>query len=292
MSDPFIRFYIGQRLLHRAILSLADFRPSPNLIIVMNTLPRLFRIVSLTFLIAATAGAAQFKALLVTKTDGWHHDSGSAGVVALQGLAKLHDFEIFWSNDMNRVMNDKWLADYDVVIFMLTTGDVLNKEQQGALERFVQSGKGFVGIHSAADTEYEWDWYTKMLGHMFHIHPAVQTASLEVVDPNFPGLDRFAKRFIFTDEWYQYDAPPRSDKLHYLLTLDEDTYSTAADWGSKTGEGTGDFHPIAWAQKYDGGRVFYTGMGHMASTYQDANFLHHVYGGIFWAATGRGFRAE
>lgn len=238
-----------------------------------------------------TASAAQFKALLVSKTDGWHHDSGSAGVVALQELAELHHFEIFWSNDTGRVMNDKFLADYDVVIFLLTTGDVLDQDQQGALERFVQSGKGFVGIHSAADTEYEWDWYTKMVGHMFHIHPAIQTASLEVVNPNFPGMDRFAKRFIFTDEWYEFDAP-RSDNLEYLLKLDIASFDPAAKWGAKESDATIDFRPVSWAQHYDGGRAFYTAMGHMASTYQDDNFLHHIYGGIFWAATGKGFRAE
>ncbi len=238
-----------------------------------------------------TAQAVQFKALLVSKTDGWHHDSGAAGVTALQELAALHHFELFWSNDMGRVMNDKWLADYDVVIFLLTTGDILNEEQQGALERFVQSGKGFVGIHSAADTEYEWDWYNQMVGHMFHIHPAIQTASLEVVSPHFPGMDRFADRFIFTDEWYEFTAP-RSDKLEYLLKLDNDSYAPAANWGSKQSQEGIDFRPVSWAHNYDGGRAFYTSMGHMASTYQDANFMHHIYGGIYWAATGQGFRAK
>lgn len=257
----------------------------------MNTLPRFLRLALLSFLISASLGAAQFKALLITKTNGWHHDSGSAGVVALQSLAKLHDFEIFWSDDMNRVMNDEWLADYDVVIFLLTTGDILDQAQQGALERFVQSGKGFVGIHSAADTEYEWDWYTKMVGHMFHIHPAVQTATLEVIEPNFPGRDRFAKRFIFTDEWYEFDAP-RSQNLRYLLKLDNDSFEPAANWGEKQSQDGIDFRPVAWTHEYDGDRVFYTALGHMASTYADADFLHHVYGGIFWAAKGREFRAE
>jgi type 1 glutamine amidotransferase len=188
-------------------------------------------------------------------------------------------------------MNDEWLADYDVVIFLLTTGDILDQAQQGALERFVQSGKGFVGIHSAADTEYEWDWYTKMVGHMFHIHPAVQTATLEVIEPNFPGMDRFAKRFIFTDEWYEFDAP-RSQNLRYLLKLDNDSFEPAANWGEKQSQDGIDFRPVAWTHEYDGGRVFYTALGHMASTYADADFLHHVYGGIFWAAKGREFRAE
>ncbi len=245
----------------------------------------------LGLLVGLSASAAQFKALLVSKTDGWPHDSGAAGVAAIQELAELHNFEVFWSNDMGRVMNDKWLADYDVVIFLLTTGDILNKEQQGALERFVQSGKGFVGIHSAADTEYEWDWYTKMVGHMFHIHPAVQTASLEVTNPNFPGMDRFAKRFIFTDEWYEFDAP-RSDKLEYLLELDIESFDPAANWGSKQSQEGIERRPVSWAHHYDGGRAFYTAMGHMASTYKDDDFLHHIFGGIFWAATGKGFKAE
>lgn len=240
---------------------------------------------------ALSVSAAQFKALLVSKTDGWHHDSGAAGVAAIQELAELHNFEVFWSNDMGRVMNDKWLADYDVVIFLLTTGDILTTEQQGALERFVQSGKGFVGIHSAADTEYDWPWYTNMVGHMFHIHPPVQTATVEVVDPSFPGLDRFAKRFLFTDEWYEFDAP-RSDQLHYLLKLDGATYDTSANWGSKQNQADQEMRPVAWAQAYDGGRAFYTSMGHMASTYSDKDFMHHIFGGIYWAATGQGFKAE
>jgi len=255
--------------------------------------PRLFVTIAL-FAIASASGAfaAQFKALLITTTNGWHHDSIGAAVPALQALAKLHDFELVWPNNMASVMTDKGLADYQVVIFALTTGDILNKEQQGALERFVQSGKGFVGIHSGgADTHYEWDWFTKMVGRMFHIHPAVQTATMEVLDPNFPGMDRFARRFLFTEEWYQFNAP-LSDKLHYLLSVDESTYNPHADWGVKKGDGMGDFHPVSWFQEYDGGRSFYTALGHLPATYSDANFMHHVYGGIYWAATGKGFRAE
>lgn len=240
---------------------------------------------------ATSAVAAQFKALLITKTDGWHHDSIGAAVPALQALAKLHDFDLVWPNDMAGAITDKGLADYQVVIFALTTGEILNEEQQGALQRFVQSGKGFVGIHSAADTHYKWDWYTKMVGHMFHIHPAVQTATVQVLEPNFPGMDRFAKRFLFTEEWYEFDAP-RVDTLRHLLAVDEKTYNPHANWGAKKGDGMGEFHPVAWFQEYDGGRAFYTALGHLPATWSDADFMHHVYGGIYWAATGKGFKAE
>jgi type 1 glutamine amidotransferase len=239
---------------------------------------------------AGVARAEQFNALLFSKTAGWHHESILEGVKAIRNLGALHDFTVFWTEDASRVFNDKELAKYQVVIFLSTTGDALNPEQQAAFERYIKAGGGFVGIHAAADTEYDWPWYTKMVGHMFHIHPAVQTATIEVVEPNFPGMDRFARRFLATEEWYQYDAP--RTKLNYLLRVDENTYKPYAKWGPKEGKGMGDFHPIAWYHEYDGGRAFYTGLGHLPATFTDTNFLHHVYGGIYWAATGNGFKAN
>ncbi len=248
---------------------------------------------TLTLLAAlvTSAGAAQFKALMITKTDGWHHDSIGAAVPAMQDLAQLHDFNLVWPNTLG-VLSDDGLKDVQVIVFLLCTGDILNDEQQAAVERFVQRGGGIVGIHSGGtDTEYDWDWWTKGMGHMFHIHPAVQTATVEVLEPNFPGMDRFAPRFLFTEEWYEFDAP-RTQDLKYLLAVDETTYAPAANWGpNKQGKGMGDFHPMSWFHEYDGGRLFYTAFGHLPATYGDANFMHHVYGGIYWAATGKGFRA-
>lgn len=257
----------------------------------MTPLRRLTVVFLLGLIPASLALGQQFNAVLFTKTDGWHHDSINAGVTAIQELAKLHDFTVFWTEDANRVFTDEQLKKYQVVIFLLTTGDVLNDEQQAAFERYIRAGGGFVGVHSASDTEYEWPWFTKMVGHMFHIHPAVQTATLKVEEPNFPGMDRFAKRFLFTDEWYEFDAP-RTDKLRYLLSIDEKTYKPGAKWGPKEGKGMGEFHPIAWFQEYEGGRAFYTALGHLPATYNDDHFRHHIYGGIYWAATGNGFTAE
>ena len=256
--------------------------------------PTKLLILSLLALVASTTALAeQFSVLLFSKTAGWHHDSINAGVTAIQDLGKLHDFNVFWTEDASRVMNDKELAKYKVVIFLLTSGDVLNDEQQGAVERFIKAGGGFVGIHSASDTEYGWPWYTKMVGRMFHIHPPVQTATMKVEDYNFPGMDRFPKRFLTTEEWYEFDAP-LSDKLHYLLSVDEKTYKTNVVWADRhlEGKGMGDFHPMAWYQEYDGGRSFYTALGHLSATYKDPTFMHHIYGGIYWAATGNGFKAE
>jgi type 1 glutamine amidotransferase len=242
-------------------------------------------------LATGTARAEQFSVLLFSKTAGWHHESILEGVTAIRNLAKLHDFNVFWTEDAERVFNDRELKKYKAVIFLSTTGNALNDQQQAAFERYMQAGGGFVGIHAASDTEYDWPWYTKMVGHMFHIHPLVQTATLKVENPNFPGMDRFAKRFLFTEEWYEFDAA-RSDKLRYLLSVDESSYKPYVKWGPKEGKGMGKFHPIAWYQEYDGGRAFYTALGHLPATYSDANFMHHVYGGIYWAATGNGFTAE
>jgi hypothetical protein len=130
------------------------------------------------------------------------------------------------------------------------------------------------------------------MGYMFHIHPAVQTATVKVEDYNFPGMDRFAKRFLTTEEWYEF-GPPLGDNLKFLLSVDEKTYNPAADWGPRgKGNGMGAFHPIAWYHEYDGGRAFYTALGHLPGAYENENFLHHIYGGIYWAATGKGFSAE
>jgi len=189
---------------------------------------RLVRLLLLSVLgLSATtvthAETEQFSVLLFSQTAGWHHESIHEGVDAIRRLGQLHDFNVFWTEDPSRVFKDEELKKYKAVIFLSTTGDVLNDEQQAAFERYIKAGGGFVGIHAAADTEYGWPWYTKMVGHMFHIHPLVQTATIKVEDPNFPGMDRFAKRFLWTEEWYEFDAS-RSNKLHYLLSVDEKTY--------------------------------------------------------------------
>ncbi|GAB5408117.1 MAG: hypothetical protein BalsKO_04820 [Balneolaceae bacterium] len=228
----------------------------------------------------------QFKALLFTKTAGWHHESINEGVDAIREVASRHQFQVDWE-EMAWRFSDENLEQYDVIIFLSTTGDILNDEQQAAMERFIQSGKGFVGIHAASDTEYDWEWYTQLVGRMFVIHPANQTARVNVESRGFPGLERMPDSFLFTDEWYTF-SEEKVEGLNYLLTIDEDSYDPKADWGSKKSDGMGEFHPISWYHEFDGGRSFYTAMGHMPQTYEDRIFLEHLFGGIFWAATGKG----
>lgn len=228
----------------------------------------------------------QFSALLVTKTAGWHHESINEGVAAIKALATRNFFDVQWHQD-GVAITDKYLENFQVIIFLNTTGDIFKEEEQKAIEHFIQSGKGYVGIHSASDTEYGWPWYTELVGRMFHIHPVIQTAKLRFTGNTFAGLNGFTDGQWWTDEWYEFQ-PETISGLNYILAVDESTYNPKTVWGEgKKGDGMGSFHPVAWFHEYDGGRSFYTALGHMPVVYSEPAFLNHIYAGILWAATGK-----
>jgi uncharacterized protein len=232
----------------------------------------------------------QFSVLLFSRTNGWHHESIKDGVDAIRNLGERHHFDVEWQENPAWFTDDK-LKKYNLIIFLNTTGDILDEQQQKAMENFIKSGKGFVGIHSASDTEYDWEWYTKLVGRMFVIHPSIQTGYLQILSRRFPGLEDMHDRQIFTDEWYEFSEEKQAG-LNYIISLDETSYNPKADWGQKKGSGMGSFHPIAWYHQYDGGRSFYTAMGHLPKVFQDEKFLTHLYGGIYWAATGNGISKQ
>jgi uncharacterized protein len=250
-----------------------------------------FRLLVLILLLqvnlSATAFAQQkqFKALVVTTTRGWHHESLHAGFLAIQQLGVKNLFDVVLFENPNG-FTDKYLEQFQVVIFLCTTGDIFDSTQQKVMERFIQSGKGYVGIHSASDTEYDWPWYTKLVGRMFKIHPVVQTAKLVVLDPKFPGLQGFSDGRLWTEEWYDFQ-PETISGLNYILGVDETTYNPKVQWGEKKSDGMGKLHPLAWYHNYDGGRAFYTALGHLPANFSDPDFLNHLYAGILWAATGK-----
>ena len=240
----------------------------------------------------------QFKVLLVTETAGWHHESIDNGIVAIKELAATHNFDVTRQQDAIKI-TEEGLKPYDAVIFLSTTADIFDENEQKAFEKYIESGKGYVGIHAASDTEYDWEWYTKLVGRMFHIHPAQQTAKLKILDHNFPGLEHFPDTLLWTDEWYDF-SKENVDNLHYLVAVDENSYNPVVTWQNrdldpKTGkmvdrnsQGMGDLHPISWYHEFDGGRAFYTALGHIEKVYENQWFLDHLYGGIYYAATGKG----
>ncbi len=233
--------------------------------------------------IAATAGTSAAPApveeprvLLFTRAAGFRHDSIITGAQAIARLGDQSAFAVDPTDDAAD-FTDENLKRYRAVIFLNTTGDVLGDAQQEAMQRFIRAGGGWVGIHAAADAEYDWKWYSGLVGAYFKSHPAVQQASILVTDRSHPATAHLPARWTRTDEWYDYTSNPRG-RVHVLMSLDESTYRDAAMEGGPLD------HPIAWCQEYDGGRAFYTGLGHTPESFAEPAYLDHLKGGILWAA--------
>ncbi|MFJ2256744.1 ThuA domain-containing protein [Streptomyces sp. NPDC087844] len=212
------------------------------------------------------------RVLVFSETAGFRHDSIPEGIAAVKALGAEHGFAVDATED-SRAFSARNLARYDAVVFLSTTGDVLTNRQQKAFERYIGHGGGYVGIHAAADTEYDWEFYGGLAGAYFQSHPAIQPARVEVEDRAHPATSHLGESWNRTDEWYNYRSNPR-DRAHVLASLDESSYTG----GTMSGD-----HPIAWCQEYKGGRSFYTGSGHTKESYADPAFRQHLLGGIRWA---------
>ncbi|MBV9374324.1 MAG: ThuA domain-containing protein [Alphaproteobacteria bacterium] len=215
----------------------------------------------------------RFTVLVFSKTAGFRHDSIPQGVAAIEALGAEHGFAVDETEDAAR-FSDAALARYRVIVFLNTTGDVLDAGQKAAFEGYMRSGGGFVGIHSAADTEYGWPWYGGLIGAWFKSHPQIQRATVHVADPRHPSMKDLPAAWERTDEWYNFRTNPRG-AVRVLATLDEATYS---------GGTMGADHPIAWCQEVKGGRSWYTGMGHTKESYAEPLFRLHLLGGMESAA--------
>ncbi|MET9428283.1 ThuA domain-containing protein [Streptomyces sp. NPDC003036] len=213
------------------------------------------------------------RVLVFSKTAGFRHDSIPAGVAALKELGATSNLTVDATEEARQFTTSN-LARYDAVVFLSTTGDVLNAEQQKAFEHYIASGGGYVGVHAAADTEYDWEFYGGLVGAYFASHPRIQPATVRVEDHDHPATAHLpAAGWERNDEWYNYRTNPRG-QARVLATLDETTYQG----GTMKGD-----HPIAWCQSYEGGRAFYTGGGHTAESYAEPAFRQHLLGGLRYA---------
>lgn len=212
------------------------------------------------------------KVLVFSKTEGFRHGSIPAGIKAIEKLGKENDFQVDATEDA-AYFEQKNLKNYQVVIFLNTTGDILNDAQQLEFERYIQAGGNFVGVHSAADTEYDWAWYGELVGAYFKNHPKIQKASIDILDHKHDCTKHLPNPWETTDEWYNYKN--LNPSVNVLMNLDETSYE-----GGENGEK----HPIAWSHEYSGGRAFYTGLGHTDEQYTNEDFLKHLLGGILWAS--------
>ncbi|MFI9615747.1 ThuA domain-containing protein [Streptomyces sp. NPDC052023] len=222
---------------------------------------------------AGTAHAASFEILVFSKTAGFRHDAIPAGIDALRTLGGQNDFTVTATEDAGAFTSGN-LANYEAVVFLNTTGDVLNSAQQTALQSYVDSGGGYLGVHAAADTEYDWPYYGQLVGAWFQSHPAIQQATIRNEDRTHPATSHLGATWNRSDEWYNYRANPRGG-VHVLQTLDESTYS---------GGSMGADHPITWCHRQGQGRSFYTGLGHTIESYADPAFRSLLLGGVRYAA--------
>jgi type 1 glutamine amidotransferase len=223
----------------------------------------------------ATAAAKQppGDVLVFSRTAGFRHDSIPAGIAAIRALGRSSGFRVA-ATESRAAFKGKRLRRYEAIVFLNTTGDVLGPKGQAAFKRFIRSGGGFVGIHSATDTEYDWPFYGGLIGTYFASHPAIQPATLDVVDRSHPSTRPLPAEWMRTDEWYDFRSNPRGT-VHVLATIDESTYS---------GGTMGADHPIAWCHRYRGGRSWYTAGGHTAESFSEPLFRRHLLGGIRWAS--------
>ncbi|MEU2076177.1 ThuA domain-containing protein [Streptomyces sp. NPDC013489] len=212
------------------------------------------------------------RVLVFSKTAGFRHDSIGTGITALKELGATSDIVVD-STEEPRQFTTGNLARYDAVVFLSTTGDVLDTDQQKAFENYVSTGGGYMGVHAAADTEYDWSFYGGLVGAYFQSHPQIQPATVRTEDHTHPATAHIDGPWQRTDEWYNYRTNPR-DQARVLATLDETTYQG----GTMKGD-----HPIAWCQTYGGGRSFYTGGGHTKESYAEPAFRRHLLGGLRYA---------
>ena len=217
--------------------------------------------------------AEPWRILVFSRTAGFRHGSIPAGIESVKRIGARGGFGVDATEDP-AIFTDERLARYEAVVFLNTTGDVLDETQQGAFERYIRAGGGYVGVHSAADTEYDWPWYGQLVGAYFKGHPPVQQATVHVEDRTHPSTRHLSEQWVRTDEWYDYRAVP-APEVGILLRLDESTYQRG---------GMGENHPIGWYHEFDGGRSFYTGGGHTDEAFSEPEFVQHLTGAIRWAA--------
>ena len=209
--------------------------------------------------------------LVFYKTAGFYHESIPDGIAAIQKLGQENNIAVETSKDAS-VFEENNLKKYKAIVFLNTTQDILNLKEQTAFETYIRGGGGFVGIHAATDTEYDWPWYNQLVGAYFDSHPAVQKATILVKDKKHPATAFLPDKWDRVDEWYNFKSI--NPKINVLATLDESSYK-----GGKNGAN----HPVIWHHEFDGGRAFYTAGGHTPESYREPLFLQHLLAGIKYA---------
>ena len=215
--------------------------------------------------------------LIFSHTTGFRHNSIPAGIAAVRKIAAARGLHAVASEDP-AMFDPSRLKRFRVVVLLSSTTDRKRPESEwlvgsrrSEFQRFVKAGGGVVAIHAAADSHYFWPWYGRLIGGRFQRHPAgTPTGRVSIVNRRHRANRGLPRASIRTDEWYYYDDFDPTSTL--LMTLDP----------ASIGEADVNPNPVSWARTVDGGRVFYTALGHTAESYSEPFFLKHVADGLDW----------
>ncbi|KAI1174418.1 carboxylesterase-like protein [Nemania sp. FL0916] len=216
----------------------------------------------------------KFRVFVFSKTAAYRHDSIPAGIEGLKDLGVSSNLFTTEASEDASLINAQYLSQFKAIVFLSTSGEFLTKEQLHGLKTYINNGGGFVGIHCASSAMRSEPWYGELVGAYFTNHPEPQHSVVRVENKDHVIVSAFQEEFKWFDEWYNFTWNPR-DKVTVLLSTDESLYD---------GGEMGSDHPLAWCREFDGGRTFYTALGHFDAAFQDESFMTHVLNGIRWAA--------
>ncbi|KAI0146410.1 carboxylesterase-like protein [Xylariaceae sp. FL1272] len=221
-----------------------------------------------------TATREKFRVFVFSKTAAYRHGSIPAGIQGLQKLGASTDTFTVDASEDARLIKPDYLSQFKVLVFLSPSGEFLTKDQLLSLKSYINNGGGFVGIHCASSAMRSEPWYGELVGAYFTNHPKPQHGVVKVENNDHVIVSHYPNQFNWFDEWYNFSWNPR-DKVKVLLSTDESHYE---------GGEMGSDHPLAWCREFDGGRSFYTALGHFDEAYQDESFMKHLHSGILWAA--------
>ena len=212
------------------------------------------------------------RVLVFSRTTGYRHASIPAAARAIRTLGEEAGFAVEHTEDQTR-FTDANLARFAAVVFLSNTQKVLDSAGRAAFQRYIRGGGGYVGVHASSNAELDWPWYGELIGARFRQHPKVQTGRVLVADSTHPSTRCLPALWVRPDEWYNFKTPP-AEGSRVLLTVDEKSYE---------GGTMGEHHALAWYREFEGGRAWYTALGHFDEHYTDPLYRSHVLGGILWA---------
>ena len=242
--------------------------------------------IAAAFSSTALAADGQFQLLVLAMPTKYHYEYIPVARESFEKLAKLHAFDLTWVAQPWAFEGD--LGKYAAVVLLNSSGEEFNEAQRAGLERYMKAGGNAVVVHRAIISKPGlWPWYEKLVGRSFTVHPMLQTAIVTKADPGHPATFGLPDKWIWSDEWYEF-SNPHGVTVNPVLAVDERTYDPKKIWPGQVSNGMGADHPVSWWQGYEKGRVFVTALGHNAEMYKNPQYLDHLWGGVWWAATGYG----